>query len=122
DGELRERAMSIGSSGIAFNLNGDIRDHLKQHPIGKGFQSDGGLTIFQWNPRELRYADGGFIRNERIPGGHLGRGYLTVAPDLLFEVTSPNDIFAEVVRKVQEYRRAGVRLVWVLVPETRQAY
>jgi Uma2 family endonuclease len=46
-------------------------------------------------------------------------GYPDVAPDLVVEVLSPHDLFPRVLRKVQQYLKAGVRLVWVVVPEDR---
>ena len=49
----------------------------------------------------------------------LARGHVTVAPDLAVEVVSPNDTVYELNKKVQEYLRAGVRLVWVIDPENR---
>ena len=42
-----------------------------------------------------------------------------VAPDLAVEVASPNDLGRELRVKVEEYLRAGVRLVWLVDPETR---
>lgn len=49
----------------------------------------------------------------------LERGFLRIAPDLAVEVVSPNDTVYEVDEKVEELLAAGVRLVWVLNPETR---
>ncbi len=45
-----------------------------------------------------------------------------VVPELAVEVISPNDLFEEVVGKVQEYFQAGVLLVWVVIPSTKQVY
>ena len=42
---------------------------------------------------------------------------MTIAPDLAVEVTSPTDTVYELEEKVEEYLRAGVRLVWVIHPE-----
>jgi Uma2 family endonuclease len=39
-----------------------------------------------------------------------------VVPDLAVEVVSPSNSAAEVVEKLGEYFRAGVRLVWVVYP------
>jgi Uma2 family endonuclease len=38
------------------------------------------------------------------------------------EVVSPNDLFDEVDVKVEEFLRAGTRLIWVVGVETRQVY
>ncbi len=46
-------------------------------------------------------------------------GYCTIPPDLAVEVVSPNDLVAELDEKVEEYLRAGVKLVWVVHPDAR---
>ncbi len=45
-----------------------------------------------------------------------------VVPDLAVEVNSPNDLFKDVVAKVMEYFRLGVRQVWLVVPSEKQVY
>src|SRR5262249_10914622 len=59
------------------------------------------------------------IHAGRLPGDELPDGHVTIPPDLAVEVVSPNDLFYEVDRKVQEYLQAGVRLVWVVNPDCR---
>jgi Uma2 family endonuclease len=41
-------------------------------------------------------------------------------PDLCVEVTSPNDLYDDVMGKMQEYFEYGVREVWVVWPPRRQ--
>jgi Uma2 family endonuclease len=45
-----------------------------------------------------------------------------VVPDLAVEVVSPNDLAEELVDKLDEYFRAGVRQVWILYPGIRLLY
>lgn len=45
-----------------------------------------------------------------------------VVPDLAVEVISPSDLAEEVLDKLLEYFRAGVRLVWVVYPVQRVIY
>jgi Uma2 family endonuclease len=40
-------------------------------------------------------------------------------PTLVVEIVSPNDHFGKIKRKVKEYLKAGVRLVWVIDPEAQ---
>lgn len=47
---------------------------------------------------------------------------LDVAPDLAVEVVSRSNPAGEVVAKVGEYLKAGVRLVWVIYPMERVVY
>jgi Uma2 family endonuclease len=44
---------------------------------------------------------------------------VTIPPDIAIEVTSPNDVIYELEEKVEEYLRAGVRLIWLIHPEVR---
>ena len=46
-------------------------------------------------------------------------GPLLVVPDLAVEVVSPNDRQYDVDHKVAEYLEVGVKLVWVINPDTR---
>ena len=43
-------------------------------------------------------------------------GYWDGAPDLAVEIISPNDTYAEVAEKVDEWLRAGCAMVWVVNP------
>jgi Uma2 family endonuclease len=45
-----------------------------------------------------------------------------VIPDLAVEVVSPNDVFQDVLQKMQEYFRLGVGQVWIVIPSNRQIY
>ena len=45
-----------------------------------------------------------------------------VLPDLCVEVISPNDMCDELETKVDEYLRAGVRLVWLVYPRHERFY
>lgn len=57
-------------------------------------------------------------RRRPIPDGEAWN----VVPDLAVEVISPSNSADEVVKKVGEYVRAGVRLVWVVYPVERLVY
>jgi len=56
----------------------------------------------------------GRLPDDRVPVGHI-----RIAPDLAVEVVSPTDIQYDVDRKVAEYLEVGVKLVWVINPDTR---
>ncbi len=118
-GELVPREMSNQSSFIGFGLNRQMGNHIAELNLGIGFQSDCGLQIFPWDEGRVRYADGAFLSSARVPEGVPGRGHLRVAPDLVFEVVSPGDIFVDGETKIEEYLRAGVRLIWTLIPSVR---
>ncbi len=48
--------------------------------------------------------------------------FLDVAPDLVVKVMSPDDRWSEVMKKLGEYFAIGVRLAWVVDPETESVY
>jgi Uma2 family endonuclease len=60
------------------------------------------------------------IKRERLPDEReWSEGYVSIPPDLAVEVTSHNDVIYELEEKVEEYLRAGVRLIWLIYPEVR---
>jgi Uma2 family endonuclease len=48
--------------------------------------------------------------------------FARVPPDLVVEVLSPSDVSYEVDRRVQDYLGAGVKLVWVVHPQSRSVH
>jgi Uma2 family endonuclease len=67
----------------------------------------------------VRAPDLAFVCRERLPPENQPRGFWEIAPDLVVEVVSPNDTRAEIQLKVREWIEAGVRLVWVVYPDSR---
>jgi Uma2 family endonuclease len=59
------------------------------------------------------------IARERLPAAGAPEGAWPFAPDLAIEVVSPSDRFDDVLAMVQEYLRAGTRLVWGFHPRTK---
>jgi Uma2 family endonuclease len=91
--------------------------HPVAHVLGELYTELG--CILARNPDRVRAPDVAFIRMERIPPEGEPRGFWEIAPDLVVEVVSPNDTPAEIQLKVREWIEAGVRLVWVVYPDTR---
>ena len=120
DGNLEEKEVSYLSSLIGTEVSFQLNLFLHQHPLGTVTGSDASFQCFdEDDPLKVRRPDVAFIARGRLPAGELARGHVTVAPDLVVEVVSPNDYVYELNKKVQEYLRAGVRLVWVIDPENR---
>ncbi|MBV9879736.1 MAG: Uma2 family endonuclease, partial [Gemmatirosa sp.] len=86
--------------------------------IGAVFGEQLGLRLRR-DPDTQRSPDLTYVPWDRLPDGRLPVGPLTVVPDLVAEVLSPNDRASDVFRKIREYLDAGVRIVWVADPETR---
>ena len=62
------------------------------------------------------------IRHDRLPAGALPVGHMSVAPELCVEVLSPSDRWPDVLSKVSELLRAGVREMWVIDPAHRRVH
>jgi Uma2 family endonuclease len=119
DGELVERNVSVLASlveGIVFNL---LLVHIRSHQLGWIWPSSLGYQCFPDAPNKVRRPDVSFVGRERMTTAHLAEGHLSIPPDLAVEVLSPNDLAYEIDEKVEEYLRVGVRLVWVINPESR---
>lgn len=119
DGQLVERNMSAQSSWVGARLNRLLGNHCDASASGDVFQADCSYQCFPDAPEKVRRPDGSFIQRGRLPKEQFEHGHVRIAPDLAIEVVSPNDLAYEVDEKVEEYLQAGVRLVWVVNPETR---
>ncbi|MGE0599521.1 MAG: Uma2 family endonuclease [Dehalococcoidia bacterium] len=116
-GELVERPVSKGSTRISTRILALLAHFVWSRKLGNVFQNDLGLQIFS-DQSKIRFADASFYAHGHEESAE-GPGYLHTAPDLVIEVVSPNDIAGEVDVKVAEYLEAGVRLIWVVYPETK---
>jgi Uma2 family endonuclease len=73
-------------------------------------------------PDTILAPDLAFIAAARIPrpGQSDWKGFPRVAPGLVIEIASPSQYRPEMAAKVRLWLEAGVRLAWVVWPETRQ--
>jgi Uma2 family endonuclease len=120
DGQLVERNMGFRSGRVAAELVWLLASHCKKYALGWVLPSDVGYQCFPDDPEQVRKPDVSFLRKERLPADQEPEGHCRVAPDLVVEVVSPNDLFEEVTGKVEEYLSAGVLLVWVVDPARRR--
>jgi Uma2 family endonuclease len=120
DGQLVERKVDAKSSLAAMNLLGLVWHFVWSNHLGLVFQADCGYQIFAEEPGRVRFADGSFIRRGKLPEDRVPQGHCRVAPDVVIEAVSPHDTAYEVEDKIAQWLGAGVRLVWVLYPETQR--
>ena len=121
DGELVERFMGNESSLIGGRLFRWIGNFVDAKNLGWVLPADAGYRCFPDDPQRVRRPDVSFIRRGRLPGERPARSYDVIAPDLVVEVVSPNEPYKTIEAKVEDYLKAGVRLVWVINPDTRTA-
>jgi Uma2 family endonuclease len=117
DGRLVETKMGTEAGGIAGNIIGLLFIWNRQAKYGWVLSAEASYQCFGDEADRVRRPDVSFIRTERLPG--LPRGHTRIPPDLAVEVVSPNDLYSEVREKVEEYLVAGVRLIWIVAPDTR---
>jgi Uma2 family endonuclease len=85
--------------------------------LGKA-RTEVGIILWR-NPDRLVGPDAAFITTASLPLRYSTEGYLETIPELIVEVRSKNDSQPEIERKVADYFRAGVRVVWVPDPIRR---
>ena len=119
DGHLMERKVGAKSSYVATKLLIRMGYFVESHHLGLVFQADCGYQIFAEEPNRVRFADGSFIRRGQLPEDRPPQGHCRVAPDLVIEAVSPHDTAYELEANIAQWLGAGVRLVWVIYPETQ---
>jgi Uma2 family endonuclease len=107
------------SDAIAANILIILGGFAKERNLGLINGAQGSYQIFPDDPKKFRVPEVSFTRRERPPETGPADGHGKIAPDLMVEVISPNDLAVEVSLKVQDFLGAGVRLVWVVNPFLR---
>ncbi len=107
-GVLCETMAAGGEHGeIVMNLGGELRNFIKARKLGRLFGSVAGVRL-ERDPDVVREPDIAYISAEKLPPDTRVTGFYETAPDLVVEVASPGNSY-------------GVRLVWVVHPDTRIA-
>jgi Uma2 family endonuclease len=118
-GKLVERNMGAKSSWIASELNRHLGNFVSDHRLGHVWGADCSYQIFGEDANKVRRPDGSFVAKGRLENEELPDGHLRIAPDLAIEVVSPNDLAFYIDGKIDEYLGAGVRVIWIVYPESR---
>jgi len=119
DGILVEKIMASCESVLAGILIQLLNHFLDQNPLGFVMGEAGAMQIL---PCKMRIPDVSFVSWEKFPNRKLPRDRMfAMAPDLAVEVLSEGNTDDEMDEKLDEYFRAGARLVWYIDPETRTA-
>lgn len=103
---------------VAADLGYLLQQHVKAEDLGVVYAAETGFVLAR-GPDTVRAADVAFVCRARVPEPEL-TGYAELAPDLVVEVLSPDDRLAEVLTRVGDWLKAGVRLVWVVDPSRRE--
>lgn len=108
---------------ITFHLAVALGSFVEEHHLGECTLSQAGYLLSQpGEPDTVRGPDLAFISTSRIPppGSSESVGFPRLAPDLVVEVVSPSQYRPEMIKRVQMWLSAGVRLAWIIWPQSRQ--
>jgi Uma2 family endonuclease len=95
-----------------------LADGLRSRAGGRPWLcNDPGLLLSR-DPDTVRAPDLAYYR-ENVRLEEISPGLAKRLPDLVVEVLSPSDRLGMVMRKVQQYLRAGIAMVWVVDGESR---
>jgi len=101
---------------VCAKISHRLLSFVESHDVGHVLCNDSGV-ITEHDPDTVRGADVAFYSYTRVPKGPLpDRRYLAVAPELVFEVRSPDDNWSQMQAQVAEYLEAGVLVVCVVEP------
>jgi Uma2 family endonuclease len=117
DRTLVEKPMGYCESVLALALAGFLRTFVIPGNLGVVSGADGMMRLF---PGLVRIPDVAFASWDRFPNRRVPTAPVpNLVPDLAVEVLSLSNTAAEMARKLGEYFRAGVRLVWIVDPPAR---
>ena len=122
-GQLVVREPTGGAhAGVLFELSMAIGVYLRtpNAPAGRVLVGDPGVWLAR-DPDTVRAPDLAFVSRDRLVGGEVPEGFLTVIPDLAVEIRSPTDRTGALLQKVGQWLDAGVATVWVIDPTRRNA-
>ena len=122
DGELHEWPLNGGEHGfVSGRVAGRLGTFIERQPGDRGglFATGTGFWLAH-NPDTVRAPDVAFVSEERLDRACVP-GYPEMAPDLVVEAVSQDDLADELQAKVDQWLRAGSLQVWVLYPATRSA-
>jgi len=117
DGEVKFMSPHMGGCHYTAALKMCLaaNEYTSQRQEWKSFHADVAFTMESGN---WRCPDWALVRRERFGEGGFPEGPVPFAPDVAFEVISPNDTWSGIQSKRREYRSNGVIQVWV-DPEER---
>lgn len=110
-------AMSPGQEHgiIVLNLGSEMRVFVKAGDLGVVAVEVGHYD--PEDPHNVRLPDISFVKKSRVQ--QVEKGYVPYMPDLAVEVKSPGNTFEGQKEKAYYYLNHGVKLVWVIYPNSQ---
>src|SRR5262249_7555804 len=118
DGVLVEKTVGFNESLIAAFLIQVVRSFVTEHRLGLVAGPDG---MMKFTKGQVRIPDLSYFSWDRLPGNKAPTEPVPeIVPDLVVEVLSKSNTAREMVRKLDEYFDAGIRLVWLVDPGSKE--
>jgi Uma2 family endonuclease len=119
NGQLVEKATSDIAHLVVANLWDALAVWSHALKQGRSF-SRATFRFVSADTDMVRRLDVAYLSSERLAAYSWGHAHLEVVPDLAVEVISPKNKVVALEQKIEDYLRAGVRRVWVLIPEVKK--
>jgi Uma2 family endonuclease len=117
-GSIVEMAPAGAEHGaLSMGLGAKLYNFVCLKKLGLVFAAETGF-ILERDPDTVRAPDVAFVSSARLPDP-LPKKFFAGAPDLAVETVSPDDRPKEIRAKIEDWLRAGTRLVWVVDPAAR---
>jgi len=103
-------------SGQAFQ---QLNAWAEKDGTGVAFDSSTGFRLPNGG---MRAPDAAWVRLSRLKKLSLRekQRFMPLCPDFVIEVASPTDKISDLKEKMEEYRQAGLRLGWLILPASRR--
>jgi Uma2 family endonuclease len=118
EGEVVEMPSPGGPHGIVCGLVSRLLgNHLFDIGRGRLYSHDTGLVVSQSGT--VRGPDVMIFLEPKSAEEAMTPGWVTEVPTLVVEVVSPSDRPNQIQKRLDQYRRRGVPLIWIVDPEDR---
>ena len=121
DGVIVRMSPTGGVHGfLESRLSLKLGGFIEEMKIGLCMVGEVGIYI-RHDPDRVRGADLAFWSNAKLPDGPPS-GFIEVAPDLIVEILSPTDRWAEMRQKIDDYFSIAVGELWIIGPEDEAVF
>jgi Uma2 family endonuclease len=102
---------------VCGNVVWVLNSYVRRRRRGRVLANDPGIVL-ERNPDTVRGPDVVFFDDVK-PYDQLNPKFAERIPDLVVEVLSPSDRVGKVTRRIGDYLRDGVKLLWIIDPARR---
>jgi len=118
DGTLVEKTMGAQESALAIRLAFFLSSYLAQNNIGLILGADGFIRFL---PKQIRLPDLSFFRWDQFPNNQEpDESVWSYIPRLVVEILSKGNPKKEMNKKLGDYLKANVPLIWYIDPRKKQ--